>query len=127
MIALTETQLLPHHSDSSIRDTLEPYELLRQDHHSDKYLSLAICTKPNINVSNTQYFPMVNGWMIEVLKTSTSKPTLFLLLYRKNNCNTNQYLENLSHIIHNNSVHILLGDFNINYFDDTSLKPLMNY
>lgn len=50
ILALTETQLLPYHSGDTIRETLHPYELHRQDHPSDKYSSLAICTKHNINI-----------------------------------------------------------------------------
>ena len=126
IIALTETQLLPHHSDNSIRDILQPYELYRQDHPTDKYLSLAVCTKPTIAVSNTQYFPVINGWKLETIQTHTDKSIVFLLIYRKNNCNTTQYLENLRQIIQNNNIQIILGDFNINYYTDTSLKSLMN-
>ena len=50
ILALTETQLLPHHSDDATRQTLHPYELHRQDHPSDKFSSLAICTKENISI-----------------------------------------------------------------------------
>lgn len=44
ILALTETQLLLHHSDDTIKQTLHPYELHRQEHPSDKFSSLAIFT-----------------------------------------------------------------------------------
>ena len=50
ILALMETQLLPRHSDNAINEILQPYELHRQDHPSDKHSSLAICTKSNIQV-----------------------------------------------------------------------------
>ena len=125
ILALTETQLLPHHSDNTIRDTLHPYELHRQDHPNDKYLSLALCTKRNINILNKQYFENINGLMFEILQTSINKTMKFLLIYRKNNVNTQQYFQNLGTIIEQNMIDIILGDFNINYFIDTSLNNLM--
>ena len=45
VIAFTETQLLPHNSDAEIRENLHPFVLFRQDHNTDKYTSLAVCTK----------------------------------------------------------------------------------
>ena len=44
ILALIETQLLPHHSNDAIRQTMHPHELHRQDHISNKFSSLAICT-----------------------------------------------------------------------------------
>ena len=44
ILALTETQLLLHHFDDTIKQTLHPYELHRQEHPSDKFSSLAIFT-----------------------------------------------------------------------------------
>lgn len=50
ILAQTETELLCYHSDNTNRETLHPYTIHRQDHTSDKYSSLAICTKENSNV-----------------------------------------------------------------------------
>ena len=46
ILALTETQLLPHYSDNIISETLHPYALHRQDHPTDKYSSLAVRPLP---------------------------------------------------------------------------------
>ena len=128
ILALTETQLLPHHLDNTIRETLQPYELHRQDHPTDKYSSMAVCIKDNINILQTQYFQAINGLMFDIFNSKNNKTITFLLLYRKNNSNAPHYFTNL-HNIHMNTIDIILGDFNINYYNDSSalpLKELMN-
>ena len=50
LILLTETQLLCHTDDKEVRNSLSTYTLHRQDHDSDKFCSLAICTKENIEI-----------------------------------------------------------------------------
>ena len=81
ILALTETQLLPHHSDDAIRQTLHPYELNRQDHPSDKLSSLAICTKDNINILQTHHVSVINGLMLNVFTSNTNRTIRFLLTY----------------------------------------------
>ena len=124
VLALTETQLLPHHPDNTIRKTLHPYALHRQDHPSDKYSSLAICTKENINLLQKQYFPAINGLMFNAQNYCNSQRITFLLTYRKNNSNTTQYIEYIDNILRTNNIDIILGDFNINYFNEFSIIPL---
>ena len=126
ILALTETQLLPHHSDNTIRDTLHPYELHRQDHQNDKYLSLALCTKTSTNILNKQYFESINALMFEILQTNTNKIMTFLLIYRKNNSNVQEFCQSLSNILQTNRIQIILGDFNANYFIANTLQQLMN-
>ena len=118
ILALTETQLLPHHSDNTIKGNLHPYALHRQDHPTDKYSSLAICTKNNVNLLQKQYFPAINGLICNALIANTNKELTFLLTYIKNNSNTEQYLHNLNSILQANTVDIILGDFNIDYFNE---------
>lgn len=79
ILALTETQLLPHHSDSTITETLHPYALHRQDHPTDKYSSLAICTTSNINLLQKQYFPSINGLICNALIANSNRELQFLL------------------------------------------------
>ena len=92
ILALTETQLLSYHLDDTIRETLHPYELHRQDHPIDKYSSLAICTKHNINISEKQYFTTINGLNFNIFNSNTGKMTSFLLIYKKNSTNTTPYV-----------------------------------
>ena len=127
--ALTEIQLLPYHSDDTIRETLRPYELHKQDHPTDKYSSLAICTKHNINILEKQYFPTINDSQFNVFNSNTGKMTSFLLIYKKNSTNTTQYADSLNNNLRTHTMDIIFGDFNINYFDEfgiMSLKELMN-
>lgn len=127
--ALTEIQLLPYHSDDTIRETLRPYELHKQDHPTDKYSSLAICTKHNINILEKQYFPTINDSQFNVFNSNTGKMTSFLLIYKKNSANTTQYADSLNNNLRTHTMDIIFGDLNINYFDEfgiMSLKELMN-
>ena len=124
ILVLTETQLLPHHSDNIITEILHPYALHKQDHPTDKYSSLAICSQNNINLVQKQYFPSINGLICNALIANINKELKFLLTYRKNNSNTQQYLQNLNNILQTNTVDIILGDFNINYFNELLILPL---
>ena len=69
-IVLTETQLLPHHPDNDIKSTLNSFQLHRQDRPTDRFLSLAVCTKPNIRFTSTLYLPIINAWLFELLQTN---------------------------------------------------------
>lgn len=125
-IFLTETQLLPHHPDNDIKSTLTPFQLHRQDHPTNKFSSLAVCTKPSIRFTNTLYLPTINAWIFEILQTKSNKSLTFLLLYRKNGSHRQQYIENLSNILESNNVHIILGDFNIDYLADSILDRVIS-
>jgi len=128
ILALTETQLLPHHSDSTIKETLDPFTLYRQDHPTDKYSSLAICTKENIDVLQMEYFPDING-LICKLNFSRNQTMTFLLIYRKNNPNVACYVENMNNILRAHTIDIVLGDFNLDYLNESNtilLRHLMN-
>jgi len=77
ILAPTETQLLPHHSDNTITETLQPFALHRQDHPTDKYSSLAICAKNNINLLQKQCFPSINGLLCNALIANTNEELSF--------------------------------------------------
>lgn len=123
ILALTETQLLPHHSNDAIRQTLHPYELHRQDHPSDKLSSLVICTKDNINILQTHHVSVINGLMLNVFTSNTNRTIRFLLIYWKNS-NITQYVDNLINMLQRNIIDIILGDFNINYLNQVPISPL---
>ena len=59
VIAFTETQLLSQNSDAEIRQNLHPFLLFRQDHNTDKYMSLAVCTKNHNPIAQHDYFPLI--------------------------------------------------------------------
>ena len=62
--------------------------------------------------------------MFVIFNSVTNKQTSFLFTYRKNNSNIQQYLDGLRNILDAFSVDIVLGDFNINYFDEQNIQPL---
>ena len=67
ILFLTETQLLPQSNDTEIRNHLCPYTLFRQDHPFDRFSSLALCTKPMVEVKEHEYFPHLNAVKFELL------------------------------------------------------------
>ena len=61
VFALTETQLLTSVSNDDINSILNDFSIHRQDHNSDKFLSLAVCYKDTITLCDTEYFTSING------------------------------------------------------------------
>lgn len=123
LLALTETHLLPHNSTNDVIQHLHPFTLYRQDHPSDRYSSLAVCTKPNVEAKKHEYFPEINGLKFIILN-KTQLSCTSLLLYRKNTLNTIQFVDALRHILDTHSIDMIFGDFNMNYLDDSNIEPL---
>jgi len=125
IIALTETQLLPQDTDHNIRNDLNPFTMYRQDHISDKYSSLALCTKTNIQITQQEYFPSVNAVkFVATINTSIQRQLSFLLLYRQNSSNVSQFINSIEYLLSSDAIDIILGDFNINYFNEKDIRPL---
>ena len=124
LIALTETQLLPQTNDNDIKDHLEPFTIYRQDHASDRFCSLALCIKNHIQINESEYFTCINAVKYVVVNNVYQSLITLLLLYRKNNSSIAQYVNDLRYIINDHDIHIILGDFNINYFNDDEMKPV---
>ena len=61
IIAFTGTQLLPNSSDNQIRENLQPFTQLRQDHVSHRFSSIALCAKNNVEIKEYEYFPAINA------------------------------------------------------------------
>ena len=62
--------------------------------------------------------------MFNVFNPNTNRTISFLLTYRKNNSNITQYVDNLNNILQRNTIDIILGDFNINNFNQVPISPL---
>ena len=124
VLALTETQLLPNHSDIEIKKSLHPFRVYRQDHSTDKYSSMAICIKNNSEMEDYEYIPSLNAVKFILKNVNVHEACCFLLLYRKNNSNVSQFMEMLEYVLNNSGVDMIFGDFNINYFNDTYSQPL---
>ena len=124
LIALTETQLLPQTSDDNIKDHLNPFTIYRQDHTSHRFCSLAVCIKNHLHINDYKYFPCINAIKNVVVNNKYQSHITLLLLYRKHNSSIVQFVERLRFIINNHDIDIILGDFNINFFNDDEMKPL---
>ena len=127
VIAFTETQLLPHNLDAEIRENLHPFELLRQDHNTDKYMSLAVCTKNHNQIAQHDYFPLINGLKFVLLNSTNGVKHSFLVIYKKQSRTIPGFITELKHILCNHDIYVVLGDFNINYISDdcNPLKSMM--
>lgn len=124
VIAFTETQLLPRNSDVEIRENLHPFVLFRKDHNTDKYMSLAVCTKNHNPITQHDYFPLINGLKFEVLNSTNGAKHSFLVIYRKQTTTTPGFTTELEHVLHNHDIDVVLGDFNINYMNSDDCNPL---
>ena len=124
VIACTETQLLPHNSDAEIRENLHPFVLFRHDHNTDKYMSLAVCTKNVNQIAPHDYFPLINGMKFVVLNSTNGVKHSFLVIYRKQSRTIPGFITELEHILYNADIDVVLGDFNVNYMNSDDCNPL---
>ena len=124
IIALTETQLLPQDCDEEIVNNLIPFKLHRQDHNTDKYSSMALCTKNSVEIRQCEYFSSINALKFDLVNTQSQELKTFLLLYRKQASNITQYVDCLRYIFDSYTIDMILGDFNINYLNDDQVHPL---
>jgi hypothetical protein len=132
VFALTETQLLTSVPNDDINSILNDFSIHRQDHNSDKFLSLAVCYKDTITLCDTEYFTSINGLRF-LLNNSDGNTLSCLLLYRKHGGDIQQFIACLHYIITSFDIDVIFGDFNIDYFNEkiiSSLKVLaesLNY
>ena len=127
MLLLTETQLTPSDSDNDIKDHLYPFILNRQDNSDSRYCSLAFCNKTTLSISEKEYLPVINALMFTaVFSTRENCEIRFLFLYRKQDSNVHDFVNNLNHITNWYRIDVILGDFNINYFDEKESHHLKN-
>ena len=116
IIAFTETQLLPNSNDNQIRENLQPFTLLRQDHVSDRFSSLALRAKNNIEIKEYEYFPAINAIKFLLINHITDISQSVIFLYRKHSSNILQYINGIRDILISYDIDLVLGDFNINFF-----------
>ena len=121
VLALTETQLLVNDSDMEIKENLELFRIYRQNHCTDKYSSMAICVKHNLELENYEYIPILNAIKFDLVDTRVRESRSLLLLYRKNNSNFPQYMQ---YVIGCSRIGMIIGDFNINYLNEIHSQPL---
>ena len=113
VMAFTETQLLPQEFNNGFLSDLIPFRVQRQDHSTDKYSSIAVCTRPSVTITNTEYTPSINAFKFNLLLVDSSEERTFLLLYRKQASNSTRYINGLASIVSTYSIDVIFGDFNI--------------
>ena len=126
VLAFTETQLLANDLDTEIGANLKPFTIYRQDLDSDKYSSMAICIRDTLQMVDYEYFPSLNDLKFVLVDTKLQESRSFLLLYKKNNCNVSRYIEALQYLLNIYRIDMVLGDFNINYFNASHSQPLIS-
>ena len=118
LIALTETQICKNQYTGTIQQALEPDEMERHDHDSDKFQSLACLISPTVNFKEKSYSPLINGWLSAV--EQSTRMYSILLLYRKQSIHKRVCLNRLYEVIacSESNINIIMGDFNIAYQQD---------
>ena len=69
-------------------------------------------------------YPTLNALKFNLIDPKLQESRCVLLLYRKNNSNVSHYLEALEYVINSSRIDMVIGDFNINYFNETQSQPL---
>ena len=105
---------------------MTPFTLYRYDHNSDKYSSLALCIRKNIHIISQEYFVALNAVRFTISSDNNIEKTnlCILLVYRKNNSSILEFVNGIDYLLRSNDVDIILGDFNINYFNNKDMEPL---
>ena len=81
-------------------------------------------------MSDKRLILSINALKFVIKNSLTNHSTSFLLLYRKNTTNIHESINNLNELLSVSSIDIIMSDFNINYFNDTTimqLKELVNF
>ena len=91
---------------------------------TDRYCSIALCTRNTVQAIDLQYFPRVNGIKFTVISTTTQLSSEMLILYWKNRSNISHYIQDLKNIVNSYAIDIIMGDFNMNYLNDDTIEPL---
>ena len=127
-MAFTETRIKPLENTNAIEDALKEFEIIFQNQNND-FFSLAICGNAchSVLASGRKFFPEVNGFLVHLKKGELMLN--IILLYRPNEMHPLLFCNNLENIVSTHEIGIILGDFNINFFneaDSLQLTGMMN-
>ena len=112
LIYLTETHLFPaqevaHFSPQCFFGKFQ--------NHCTPFNSLAVLHRNSLKIKSFIYFDSINGALLRIKKALLI--INILILYRNNNSTIELFLVNLQQIMAAHNIHIVLGDFNINFLD----------
>ena len=115
-MCLTETQTAPGSSTAHIEKVLDDFVIEFNCSQNSKYQSLAFCHKPSIAIRD--HFKISGFSLLKFTKDSFShQQIIILLVYRQSSQSKAIFFNSLSNFLRENNVDIILGDFNIDYFD----------
>ena len=122
VLCLTETQLLPEQDTNNISGVLSCFNYLHNI-SADKFQSISVCHKSHVEVIDYHHITGIS--IINFKKISfSSDPIKIILLYRKNNASLATFYNTLNDILQLGTVHLILGDFNINAQDQEQSNTL---
>ena len=124
IIFLTETQVESTDDISTISDILNEFTIIHNI-HTDKFCSLASCYKNTIDHIHHDDIPAVTLYSVQKSKFQHGTVNI-LLVYRKNLSKLEDFIYVLDHFLSRieDNIHIILGDFNINAFEENKNKKL---
>ena len=131
-MAFTETRLKDQHNTNAYTNTnensLSEFQIIFENQSTD-FLSLAICVNSDqaVAASGEMFFPEVNGFLVDLSKEKIR--VNILLLYRPKDIHPLLFCNKLENIVSSHDIKIVLGDFNINFYDEIysqHLKQMMN-
>ena len=85
---------------------------------------MALCTRNTVEIREYEYFASLNALKFDLVDCRSQDMRTFLLLYRKQSSNILQYVDCLKYVLNSYTIDMILGDFNINYFNDNQVQPL---
>ena len=115
ILCLTKTQLLPTQGTQDICLELHEFQLSFNS-NEDKFCSIACGAKPPSLIVSHDKYPGFS--LIKLSKHSFLDCAICIgILYRKHSNPIGVFYDDLRVLVHNYNIDILLGDFNIDYFD----------
>ena len=114
-------------SQTEINSELQEFEIIHNA-NVDRFQNLAFCLKDHIGIISHE--KMVGASYITFSKTTYFDHRIKrLLLYKKQALNETLFYSWLAEFVNSHNIDIILGDFNINYFEENTrlLHILSNY
>ena len=94
---------------------------------SDRFSSLALCAKNNIEIKEYEYFPSINAIKFLLINHITDISQSIILLYRKHSSNILQYINGIRDILISYDIDLVLGDFTLTFLTMIKLNHLKPY
>ena len=117
VICLTETQIKENQNTEKISKAFDDFKIT-YNNDSHRYSSLAVLLKKPLELVTCTAIP--NMLMFSIKKEEFSnQPVYILLIYKKQEMSTQSLCEILTYFVNSeNNLQIVLGDFNINAFEE---------